>query len=391
MFSPNARFAGDSVGAFGDKFRTAREKKELSLDDVSNVTKISSRMLQAIEKENFDQLPGGVFNKGFIRAYAKHLGLNDEEAITDYLACLRQAQIAASESWQPQAAQPRPAKTEPKPKLEAKEKIEAKEKVEPKIENPSPTPAYQKPRLQSHGQVQVEDELPDLQLPRAEDVRPPRRDYPVRREFSWGLPAVLAVIVVLAAILWVRHSRQRTEAASPTSNQPASPSSTVALVTPAATHPSSNPAASTSTQPAPPTSATANPSDKTASAAHTESPEDSGSDVTVRTFPAATPKTTPAAKPAANLKLVIRASETSWIAVSADGQSVAHETLIAPAEFSAHASREIVVRVGNAAGVTFLWNGEEIPAQGSEAEVKSFAFDSSGMRVLPTAPTVPSQ
>jgi cytoskeletal protein RodZ len=97
----NSRPNGVSVGEFGDKFRKAREKKELSFDDVSNVTKISSRMLQAIEEEHFDQLPGGVFNKGFIRAYAKHLGLNAEDAVTDYLACLRQAQIDAHEVWQP--------------------------------------------------------------------------------------------------------------------------------------------------------------------------------------------------------------------------------------------------------------------------------------------------
>jgi hypothetical protein len=36
--------------------------------------------------------------------------------------------------------------------------------------------------------------------------------------------------------------------------------------------------------------------------------------------------------------------------------------------------------VGNAAGVTFLWNGQELPAQGAEAEVKTLVFDASGMR-----------
>src|SRR5579872_2107331 len=105
----NSRPNGVSVSEFGDKFRKAREKKELSFDDVSNVTKISSRMLQAIEEEHFDQLPGGVFNKGFIRAYAKHLGLNAEDAVTDYLACLRQAQIDAHEVWQPERPTPPPA------------------------------------------------------------------------------------------------------------------------------------------------------------------------------------------------------------------------------------------------------------------------------------------
>ena len=75
-----------SVGAFGEKFRKEREKKNFSLDDVSQVTKIGTRMLRAIEEERFDQLPGGVFNKGFIRSYAKHLGMNDEKAVADYLA-----------------------------------------------------------------------------------------------------------------------------------------------------------------------------------------------------------------------------------------------------------------------------------------------------------------
>jgi hypothetical protein len=61
---------------------------------------------------------------------------------------------------------------------------------------------------------------------------------------------------------------------------------------------------------------------------------------------------------------------------------IAQETLIAPAATSFHAARQLVVRVGNAAGVTFLWNGEELPAQGAEAEVKTFIFDAQGMRAL---------
>ena len=88
------------MGAFGDKFRKARESKEFSFDDVSNVIKIAPRMLRAIEEENFDQLPGGVFNKGFIRSYAKHVGLDPEEAVTEYLDHVRQQQIQAQEAWQ---------------------------------------------------------------------------------------------------------------------------------------------------------------------------------------------------------------------------------------------------------------------------------------------------
>ena len=85
---------------------------------------------------------------------------------------------------------------------------------------------------------------------------------------------------------------------------------------------------------------------------------------------------------AAPLRLVIRATENSWISVSADGKTVNQETLIAPAHTSVRASREIVAKVGNAAGVTFLWNGKEIPPQGEEAEVKTIVFDAEGMRVI---------
>jgi len=88
--------------------------------------------------------------------------------------------------------------------------------------------------------------------------------------------------------------------------------------------------------------------------------------------------------------LVIRASETSWIAVTADGQPAVHETLIAPAHTSVRASREIVVRAGNAAGITFALNGQEFPSQGAEGEVKTLIFDSTGLRLGATPATTPT-
>ncbi|PYX51497.1 MAG: hypothetical protein DMG79_02940, partial [Acidobacteria bacterium] len=126
-----------------------------------------------------------------------------------------------------------------------------------------------------------------------------------------------------------------------------------------------------------------------AAAAKSSAPDvdtDYKNDVTVRTFPKSNPQQ-PSAKAAAPLKLTIRATETSWISVQADGQIVSQETLIAPAHTSVSASREIVARIGNAAGVTFLWNGQEIPAEGAEAEVKTFIFDAQGMRALPSSTT----
>ena len=73
------------VGSFGERLRREREMRGVSLDDIAEGTKIGTRLLRALEEEHFELLPGGIFNKGFVRAYAKYLGLNEEEAVTDYL------------------------------------------------------------------------------------------------------------------------------------------------------------------------------------------------------------------------------------------------------------------------------------------------------------------
>ncbi len=388
------------MGAFGNKFRKARERKNLSLDDVSNVTKIGSRMLQAIEEERFDQLPGGVFNKGFIRAYAKHLGLNDEEAVNDYLACLRQAQIDAHEVWEPQSAAP---------PRSAPEKSRATEPGKPQTNKSAAKP-------QASAQV---EELPELQLPRAEDIRPRRNDFARSSDsqMPWGMIAAVAVVVILAAFLWIRHSHKLKTAAASSSpatiTQPA-PAPVAARVpdSPApstghppnsnSTSPNSTPSnsalANSTAHPAAvttPASAVAPRNGSSGNAANTKNANEANqgtnqpsnsdkNDVTVRSFIKPAPPSSET--PAAPLTLVIRADETSWISVLADGQPVSQETLIAPAHTSVRASREIVAKIGNAAGVTFLWNGQEIPAAGAEAEVKTFVFDSTGMHVQTSTP-----
>lgn len=72
------------MGAFGDRLRREREMRGITLDEIAESTKISRRHLQALEKDQFDQLPGGVFNKGFVRAYARFLGIDEDQAVSDY-------------------------------------------------------------------------------------------------------------------------------------------------------------------------------------------------------------------------------------------------------------------------------------------------------------------
>jgi cytoskeleton protein RodZ len=76
------------VASFGVRLKQEREKRAVTLDDISRSTKISTRMLRALEEEHFDQLPGGIFNKGFIRAYARCLGMDEDQAVADYLAAI---------------------------------------------------------------------------------------------------------------------------------------------------------------------------------------------------------------------------------------------------------------------------------------------------------------
>lgn len=62
----------------GRELRQERERRQLALEDMARVTRISVRHLQSLEADLFDELPGGVIRKGIIRSYCQHLGLDGE-------------------------------------------------------------------------------------------------------------------------------------------------------------------------------------------------------------------------------------------------------------------------------------------------------------------------
>lgn len=72
------------MGAFGDRLRREREGRGVTLGEVSESTKISTGFLRALEQEDFERLPGGVFNRGFVRAYCKFLGIDEEAMVADF-------------------------------------------------------------------------------------------------------------------------------------------------------------------------------------------------------------------------------------------------------------------------------------------------------------------
>jgi cytoskeletal protein RodZ len=67
------------MSSVGETLRRERLRKDLGLEQISRETKISARLLEAIEKDRFELLPGGVFAKSFVRQYARFLGLDEEE------------------------------------------------------------------------------------------------------------------------------------------------------------------------------------------------------------------------------------------------------------------------------------------------------------------------
>jgi cytoskeletal protein RodZ len=410
------------VSAFGEKLRKQREQRGISLDAISNTTKISPRMLRAIEDEHFDQLPGGVFNKGFVRAYARQVGLDEEETVSDYLAALRESQVQSQtilpnfrgrpESIAPEAVAPdRRVQTEDRRKearrsqdreagaAEAgpyrtagvpsngdrhsknrthEDRIHKDRPHEDLHEENVDGPAYSSPSFLN---LSSNPSNPSALHPRSHG-RPEQFAAPAREaagspphRVPWEKLAVVLLVVIIILALWTFYRRGQ----SPAASQPE--------------------AASHAPVPAVPASAPGKPS-ATATAVATKQPATPTQNSSAETSPDAdinppVSKLRPhvaAVKPTPALMLLIRADQTCWVSISADGQPVATETLIAPAHTSVRAAREITVKAGNTAGISFQLNGKEIQVQGNPGEVRTFTFDATGMRTSTDAqPTNPSQ
>jgi cytoskeletal protein RodZ len=78
------------AASIGEKLRLEREAHGIALRDISEQTRISMRYLEAIETDDYRRLPGGIFNRSFIRAYAKFIGFDEQEAIEEYTRTLRE-------------------------------------------------------------------------------------------------------------------------------------------------------------------------------------------------------------------------------------------------------------------------------------------------------------
>lgn len=69
----------------GSKLKRAREERGISLQEIAATTKISTVALEALEQNDYSRLPGGIFSRAFVRAYALGVGLDAEAMVNQFL------------------------------------------------------------------------------------------------------------------------------------------------------------------------------------------------------------------------------------------------------------------------------------------------------------------
>ena len=74
----------ETAQEFGEELRRERELRDVSREQLASATKVSMRHIAALETGRYEQLPAGVFSKGFVRVIALHLGLDAERSVTAF-------------------------------------------------------------------------------------------------------------------------------------------------------------------------------------------------------------------------------------------------------------------------------------------------------------------
>ncbi len=318
------------MASFGLRLKQEREKQAVTLDDISLTTKISTRMLRALEEEKFDQLPGGIFNKGFIRAYARCLKMDEDQAIADYLAATG-ASLPGKESEHDN----QPPVLEPPSRAEVREQL----------------------REELSGRPEGAAGLP------------------------WGTLAVVLLVVALGFAAWGFYSQQ-SQKTNRNSVAPAA-SSPDAVPASVAEPPSPQPASNSSTPPAevPPTGQPTVPS--------STSVEPSQTPAAVPPVSTPAPDQSPAPQ-TAGFTVRIKARQDSWLSISVDGEVSTKSILSASTEKSVRATSEVVVRAGNVGALDIEFNGKKLPVQGDVGEAKTLTFNAHGLQPPAPKPEVPT-
>jgi cytoskeleton protein RodZ len=325
------------MASIGETLRRERERRNMQLDQVSRELKISPRFLEAIEEENFDQLPAGVFAKSFVRQYARMLGLDEEEAANEVQRALTPAdaavpQFASGANLTTQAAQKRA----------------------------QPLPEFYVPKVEAWQHVND-------------------------RRSSWSSPLAALGLVVVAMLgcsliygWWQRQRHPVTLATAPVlQQQPTAPPSKSSV-------PDTTPAApalqEVSTPPGPPT---AGSTTTAAPAAANTAPSAAGS--AARAVETAAVPSEPLA-----IKVEVTAAEDVWVMARSDGKYMFSGTLKANETRTVEAANTVLLRLGNAGGVTITLNGKPIGEIGPKGQVRTVQLTSGGFQIVAPKPSAPA-
>ena len=307
--------------SIGEILRRERLKRNLELGQIAQELKISSRFLEAIEAGQLDKLPGGVFTRSFIVQYARLLGLDEEKIAAELQRTL-----------------------DPPP--EVPEFVEA------------PKPADSAIRV------------------------PPVEEWEAvgKSRFRWSSSLSAAALVVVVMLVcsglyaWWQHTRRLAPAhESPpvAAVQPAPPPAPVEQPPSPAVQPSTAP---TGTQP---------PSGAPVPAPSTEQPAPPA----MAPGPEGTPPPVPVAgaspsNPNAPVRVELTADEPVWVLVRSDGKYFFSGTLGAKESRAFEAASTVLLRLGNAGGVTITLNGKPVGPVGPKGQVRTVQFTSGGFEIV---------
>jgi cytoskeleton protein RodZ len=307
--------------SIGETLRRERLKRNLELGQIAEELKISSRFLEAIEAGDLDKLPGGVFTRSFIVQYARLLGLDEEKIAGELQRTL-----------------------EPPPETPAS------------VEAPKPADSA-------------------IHVPRVEEWQGVGGS-----RFRWSSSLSAAALVVAAMLVcsvlyaWWQYARRPA---------PAHESPPVAAVQPA---PQPAPAAqppSLADQPSAAPSGTQPPSGAPTPAPSTEQPAPPGRQGAPAPRPPVSVAGASASNPNAAVRVELTADEPVWVLVRTDGKYFFSGTLGAKESRTFEAASTVLLRLGNAGGVTITLNGKSVGSVGPKGQVRTVQFTSGGFEIVP--------
>ncbi len=313
--------AQEQKAGFGEKLRREREMRGISLDEIATQTKISARNLKALEDEKFDQLPGGIFNKGFVRAYAKFLGIDEEHMVAEYIAASQDTEAVR----------------------------------EQKLKDEFAKNEFRKPK---------DDE----------------RDISLEPKSQWGTIAAIVLLAVLAFGGWQVYQKKKAERASQHA-QPVPASSAPTITPPAPVTPATTPATQAigNSTPAPQAAAPgALDSIGNVTSSAPQKPTLSTPNPGVTTTPEQQ-KPAPSADSAATpIDLKVKVNSQSWVQIKADGKVLISDNLPSGTERAIKAHDKVEMVLGNAGGVELTYNGKPVENLAKGQDVRKITFTPSG-------------